>query len=335
MSDEVSRLPKKIEDIVFEDIIYDIPIELVDHDDSWNCRGKISGTECVSLSNDMRVNGQQTPGILRIYDEPKNGKPFGLVAGFRRFYATEILLCKKTYRATFKKNVSDDKAKAINFSENKERQQLNILQEAKVFEYFMRRGFTEKSMMDICNVNRGYIQPRVMLLKMGKEIQEWAAAGYLVAANLRDLYSYTNVEERRAAALEVVNKRKAGITKGVKIRKPKESKRPKGTIKTKRTPKQIQYLLEHLFNKKIPAGLHTRFASWCAGYITDDDLMGDIEEFAISPISCSKVVEAIQLCHDNFSQLTVIDMGEAIYDILKDFKGVQYERPYNGFPEDN
>ena len=119
-----------IEEIDFEDTVYDIPVELIDHDDDWNSRGKISAIECISLAKDIKLNGQQLPGQLRIYDTPIDGKPFGLISGFRRYYAVQTINCESTYRAVFKKDVSDFEAKALNYAENRERQNLNMLQEA-------------------------------------------------------------------------------------------------------------------------------------------------------------------------------------------------------------
>lgn len=327
---------KVIKNIVFEDQIYDIPRDEIYANEKWNCRGSITATDVLQLAISIATNGQEQPGQLRLpyLDEDTKGKPYVLIAGFRRLRACFVKDIP-TYRGIFKKDISPVDAMALNFSENNDRKNLNLLQEAKVFQRFVDAGLNQYQIMEALGITRGYLQPRLSLLKLSTDIQEYAAAGLIGCMNIRDLYSFTDPVERSAAAKQYVDNKKIGV-KGIGIAIPKKSKLKKEEMRMRRTPKQATDFLKHLFYQKIPMGFYSRILAWSVGRVKDVEIFEDITAYAESPMNSEEIINFINETHQIVKEDVYIDPGEVGESLLKhlsNFKGVIYEKPENGFPK--
>jgi len=325
---------KEDEEIIFDDHVYNIPVDMICATDVLNhSRGAITGQECALLMSSLQSEGQHTPGIVRLCDEEervKYGAKFALVAGFRRFFAIKNLLCWPTYRATIKHEMSQEAARILNWSENQNRSDLNLMQKARYFEWFIKRGWTEQRIIDAHpGLNRGYIQPLCMLLKMSPLIQEMAAQGYLKATDVRKLNSFVDSREREEAATKFKRQKDCGITKPF-IKLSEKTKRDRRTLKAKHSPKQIQDLLKYMYMKNIPYSLWGRMAAWCGGQISDLEFSEDVQEFCDHPGHNTELLDYLLTINEHSNPEEV---GKKIINFCVQHEKIQFDLPPTGFPE--
>lgn len=253
--------------------MYEISVEDINADASWNCRGQILPQEVFELSTSIANNGQLMPGIGRIV----NGR-VELVAGFRRFEAVRINRLP-TYKIIIRLDITEEEAQMVNFTENLNRTDLTILQEAKAIEKFERKGWSREKIASKIGKGDGWVQVRLMLLYMPEEIQEAAHKGKLTLMNIRDLNGFTSPSEMVSAFKDLMDRKDTG-EKAPKVRKPSVSKQNRAIMCKQRGKNDINALQSHMAFFGLPPGLHTRCLAWASGYISDVDLAVDIKEYA-------------------------------------------------------
>lgn len=265
-----------------------ILLEEIHVDQSFNCRGTISPLSVTDLAASIEANGLIQPIVLRIFktDEDNFNKKYKLVAGFRRYAACKLLEFS-TIKAIVHDNISEEHAQFINFSENLNRRDLSILEEAKTLEGFCRKinpmtgaCYTEKEIMSELNVSRGWLQPRMHLMKLPKDVHELAHKGFLTATAIRDLNRYQSVDELHAEIRRLKDKslRAEGIIT-LKIRKPTTgAKRNPANIPKQRKRKECNRVLDHLSEIGFTDHGILWGIAWAAGNISDNELLIHIKK---------------------------------------------------------
>lgn len=245
-------------------------------DDTFNCRGQISPVSVADLASSIKEKGLQFPIAVQPAGDVKTQMPPGfdyrIIAGHRRFKACKILGWE-TVPAMVKTGLSEVDARILNLSENLNRMDLNILQEALALKHLQEAGLPRDIVAKALNKSSGWVQVRFNLLTLPPEIQQEAAAGILNQFQIKSIYSLDTAEEQYAAVRKI---------KEAKIRGEKPDPVGKKKVKTatiaKERKKHEMVEMSELMAKSIGYGIHTRALAWASGHISSADLFRDIQK---------------------------------------------------------
>ena len=255
-----------------------IPLEEIHYDESFNCRGAITPLDVVDLAKDIDLRGLIQPVVVR----PDTSNPkykYLLIAGYRRFTAFKVL-GKAGIPAVINDTIEDEMdARLFNLSENLQRKELNIYQEAKALEKLMMLGLGEFEAAGKLNKSRGWIQIRYMVLKLPDEIQQEIAAGFFNQPQIRDIYTHFS-RHGKEASFVVAREFKDDKIKGRKgtRRKPKKDTEKEAKAKRHRNRAEI-FDAQDRVREDHGNSIITRTLAWCAGEITSHDFDRAIAEF--------------------------------------------------------
>ena len=247
-------------------------------DDQFNCRGSIAPIDVADLAKSIQANGLQFPISVQPRADVKTFMPEGfryrIVAGHRRFKACKVL-SMKDIPAFVREGLTEVAARILNLSENFDRKDLNILQEALALKGLYEAGLPRDSVARELNKSSSWVQVRYNLLTLPPEIQQEAAAGILNQYQIKQLYSLDTHEEM----FEAVRKIKDAKVRGDKVDSVGKKKPQSTTVKKIRLRPQMFEMME-LMGKSIGYGLHTRVLAWSCGEIMTAELFNDIKEYA-------------------------------------------------------
>lgn len=243
-------------------------------DAEFNCRGDIAPIDVTDLSRSMAQHGLQLPIEVQPYDlehQRETGKLYRLICGHRRLKAAQLLKWAQI-PAIVKRNLTDAQARVRNLTENLNRKDLNIFQEAKALQNLRTAGMGQEQVSAELNKSRGWVQVRFMLLDLQPEIQQEAAAGLLNQEQIRDLYTLRHEPDRQAEAVRAIKEAREKGERVVKI-KP----RPKSQhSKAHQSRPAIFAMIDHI-GDNLGMNLATRCLAWAAGEISEFELYFDIE----------------------------------------------------------
>jgi ParB family chromosome partitioning protein len=254
--------------------VLDVLLTDIHADIDFNCRGVIAPIDVVDLARSIDNQGLIQPVVISPYDEDKQketGFKYLLIAGYRRYKAHQVLE-RKDIKSIVREGLNETSARILNLAENLDREDLNILQEAKAISRLKELNVTEMDTAKELNKSRGWVQVRFMLLDLPNEIQQEAAAGFLTQTDIRSLYSLGTRDERLGAAKRIKEAKQRGqnkISKAVAVVKKKSDKR------VRKRP-EIFSMMEHA-SGIIGNGLYSRAFAWCAGEISDHEFLMDIK----------------------------------------------------------
>lgn len=274
MTDLKDLIPEAVEDV---SVVKHVPLTDIHANDNFNCRGVIAPIDVVDLMKSIQNTGKLIqPLSVRVYDEKNQalfGKPYGLLAGYRRFKAVSILGWKSV-SCVILDNISDVQARVINLTENLKRKDLNMVQEAKSIEQFFYLNFNRREIGDMIGQSDGWVQVRCMILELQSEIQEVIAAGLLNQTQIRNIHSMPKEKRVEAVrAVKVAKERGEGSTIITQtLSKKKNTKRRRSTV-------EIFQLMNDI-RATIGPSVITRALAWANGEITDGDLYTDLKAYA-------------------------------------------------------
>ena len=259
-----------------------VPLSNILVDEEFNCRKKITPIDVVDLAKDIAQNGLLQPVIVaeQTAEQFADTKcAYKLIAGFRRFKAhivnkVDSILCSVHPGGV----ISELDARYLNLSENLNRQDLNMLQEAWALKELFEAGATEFKAMERLGKSRGWIQVRFMLLKLPEEVQLEVAAGFITQPQLRELYKLHRKgtkDELYAAIRKIKNAKLRG--EQPPVIQPPASKIAK--VKKHRLRNEVFEMMSHIQNA-IGNNFGTRCLAWASGEITNIELIEDIQEAA-------------------------------------------------------
>ena len=261
--------------------VQNINVKDVYADDHFNCRGEITPTDLVELAKDIDQKGLIQPIILSALTEERQqetGKKYLLVAGYRRFYAVSKVLRGSTILGIVRDELVDElSARLFNLSENLQRKQLTILQEAKAIEGLRKLNLAREVISKKVGKSPGWVQIRIMLLELPHDLQVEIDTHQIKQSAIRDVYTMYKYHGRDAAVDAVRKLKDAKIAgKDANVKKHIDK-----SLKTKRVrgKGEIMDMMEHL-QQTIQNGLHTRILAWVGGEINDLEIYESIEEYA-------------------------------------------------------
>ncbi|MDE1971368.1 MAG: ParB/RepB/Spo0J family partition protein [Patescibacteria group bacterium] len=257
----------------------DVLIKEIFSDPSFNCRGKdITPGSVADLAQDIST----CPGGLlqRILIEPytyadKPNIKYRVIAGNRRYAACKLLQwthipCKVITGLT------EDQAEIINLNENIKRKELNILQEAKAIDKMLARGQSPAFIAKRLDVYQTWVDARIALLKLPKDVQEEAASGTIKQSHIQQLVQLKN--QNLEKMYEAVRAIKNGSREDKKI-VLKPDMTDKLGVKVDREFRNMSdvFKIQDLIQDAIGSNLGARALAWVIGEISVYDFLKDIK----------------------------------------------------------
>ncbi len=253
--------------------VYDIPMEWVYADDDFNCRGLIDPGDVLELAKDIETNGLTQPIIVQPWTslgKPSDAdKHFRIVAGYRRFRAHRLNRAE-TIRALIREGLADLDARILNLSENVQRRDLNIMQEAKALDHFRRAGWDKGGIARKIGMSRGWVEVRYMLLELPRDIQKEAEAGLLTQEQIRKVHELgvLGTEEDQFAYVRSIKDQKMGVRKTEPKAETRNAKRVRG--------KEEMFELQDQIRESIGNNLATRAIAYATGEIDDNEMYSSL-----------------------------------------------------------
>lgn len=258
-----------------------IPLIEIHADHDFNCRGPISPIDVADLAKDLKEHGQLQPVVITQYSPDQQavtGKKYRLIAGFRRFTATRVVGSAKIW-ATCHQVKDESEAMFINLRENLQRKDLNIMQEALALRKFIQAGLVEERIMEELGQTRGWVQVRVMLLKLPQEIQAEVQVGTINQVEIRDLYTIAK-KAGKEECIKAAKDLKECKFKGGKGKMILDKHKKKLGQDPKRLRQKVDMIaLQDRIREMCGNGVHTRILAWCAGEISDGDIEQTLREY--------------------------------------------------------
>jgi ParB family chromosome partitioning protein len=243
-------------------------------DSEFNCRGTIAAITVQDLARDIREKGLLQPIIVSELAVPTDdGKRYKTIAGHRRLKACQVNEMVEI-DATIRSNLSEVDALAINLNENIQRQDLNILQEAKAIAKLVAILKTVKTAA-LLQKSVNWVQTRMNLLELPYEIQEEASAGMLTTSHINQLVKMKSKEEQFDAVKKIKKAKETGeklVTVGVKTEKASEAKRTRGKVEL--------LAMQTFIRETVGNCLATRTLAWAGGEINDFELFSSLKAYA-------------------------------------------------------
>lgn len=203
--------------------VYLVPLIHIYVDHAFNCRGHFTHAQVFDLARDIEENGQLVPLVIQpMEDVPPEERPdpcfwpYRLIAGHRRYVGIDAWTPLETAKCTIEYGLSRLRARALNFTENLQRKDLNLLEEAQG----LRNTWGDEEIKDVSRWVRKpkrWVQIRRDLMRMPEYVQKKAAAGTLSEYDIETLAGVPDNQLEEVYQKLVVSKRKknsAPVVKG-------------------------------------------------------------------------------------------------------------------------
>jgi ParB family chromosome partitioning protein len=207
------------------DIVYKIPVREIYVDSFFNCRGFFDPISVQDLASSIRDHGLIEPIVVQpvadMDTHPSDLKPehkWRLVAGHRREAAVRQFLQWDTIPARVFSGMTKEQAQTLNFLENLDRQDLNMLQEAQAI-HRMWPDVTEKSICRRLKKNMVWVYVRVRLIDLSDAIQQAAASKRLTQRDVEFIAREPDYDEQQRLFQGILD---------VKAKKTRDGPRRKG-----------------------------------------------------------------------------------------------------------
>lgn len=247
---------------------FEIPLKDILYDESFNCRGKFTIQSITELAGSIKDIGLQFPVAVQPWEDR-----FRLLAGHRRFKAVETLLKWETIPAIVFKGLNEHQARLLNFTENLERKDLTIMEEARALDALYPDGISlRKASKELKRPTR-WIHIRIRLLNLPDKVQMKAALGLLSAVNIEAICQLPE-DKQIAAAESIVQFKEMKSKKGTRRSIPVSR-----SFRHKKTKAQLSKMTAVLINAGVN-GLPPRLMAWAAGYLSDAKIKKDIKRHA-------------------------------------------------------
>ena len=261
--------------ILTEYTTYGIPMTKILIDSDFNCRGRFLPESVTSLTENIRDTGLKFPVIVQPWTETPD-YDFRLVAGFRRFAACKRLGMDEIPAMVTDRDISEFEVHKLNFVENLERQDLNILQEAVGIRKLFPLGETAATISKELKRPSPWVYRRMGLLNLPHSVQLIFASGRLSQRDLDTVLSYK--DDPGAAQTVAQSLLKATKESPAQVRKVRQGlQRGRYVADSRRKKAEIAEMIDRMFTLGVD-GLPTRVAAWCAGTVSTEKLISDLEK---------------------------------------------------------
>ncbi len=261
-------------DYPVSDAIYEIPLQEIHASDDFNCRDIFTVASVRGLCESIKELGKLIEPIIvqPMEDVPQServsSKKWRVVAGHRRFKAVQLIPWN-TIASRIVTGLTAIEAARLNLLENIERENLNIMEEARSLEKVWKDA-DEKELSKKIKRPVKWIRVRRLLVELPEEIQQAAASGRLSQYDIEFIGSAE--ERRRVTVAEQILAKKAGKQVSSPRAKNKVYKKSK-----QRSGQEIRQMLVHIMElSKIHKWDASQVAStlaWVLGNISTKELL--------------------------------------------------------------
>ena len=257
-------------------------IDLVDihADDEFNCRDTITPSDVVELAKDIQEHGLLQPVTVRRYSDlerAEHGHEYKLIAGFRRYMAHKVLQAPAIEAIPRNDILTEADERLFNLSENLQRTELTILEEARAIAVLRELGVTEAACGKKLSKSRGWVQVRYMLLTLPEPVQQEIGGGLIPQSAIRDLYTlHKRTGNEDNEVFDAVKELKDAKIKG---RKAKNINPDQAKAKRQRKKPELFTLLGHI-GDTFGFGMTTKVLAWAGGEVSDDELFEFMANYA-------------------------------------------------------
>jgi ParB family transcriptional regulator, chromosome partitioning protein len=179
----------------------EIQLELIDRN-PFQTRGKVEEAALAELAASIKEQGVIQPIVVR----PVPGGRFQLMAGERRWMASQRA-GKQTIPAVIR-TASDEQAMEITIIENLQREDLNVVEQARAYERLSKEfGLTQEQMAQKTGKDRTSVSNFLRLLKLPPPIQQEIEKGTLSFGHAKALMMLPNPELMIKCAQQIEKKK--------------------------------------------------------------------------------------------------------------------------------
>ena len=152
------------------------------------------------LTQSIKEKGILQPILVR-----KQGEAYELIAGERRYRAANLLNLKEI--PVIVRNVDDRDSLELALIENIQRENLNVIEEARAYKYLVDKfSVTQEELSDVLGKARATVANILRLLKLPQEIQEEIKKGRISYAHGRALLEVQDVNQQRKLVQDIISK---------------------------------------------------------------------------------------------------------------------------------
>ena len=255
--------------------LFDCPLDLIYVDEAWNCRDAFTEQSVAELAQQIRADKLQHPIQVQPAVDVLHGIPLGfeyrLIAGFRRLAAVTLLKWP-TVPAFLRVGLSEDEARRVNFTENIERQDLTMMEQAKGLARMYPKNTPVETICKQLNKTRGWVKARLGLLSMPLLIQQEVQKGALSQYDVEKLARLP--ADAQLQALEKLNQLKEvharpGRKVTLRLADPRRRR-----SKTEMIDKAVD-----VSTRLGGEGPWSYVLAWAAGMISDEELDSAIDNW--------------------------------------------------------
>lgn len=164
-------------------------------------RGQFDQASLEELAQSIRQQGLLQPLLVRTIGENQ----FEILAGERRWRASRLAECKTV--PVIVKSVSDQEANIIALVENLQREDLNVLEQARAMDRLMQDGaLTHQQVAEVLGKSRSAVSNILRLLSLPAFIQQLVASGDLDMGHARAILILDERAQIEAAKLIIEKK---------------------------------------------------------------------------------------------------------------------------------
>lgn len=261
-------------EVLSEYQVQDVPLKLIYSDPFFNCRQeKITPFDVQDLAKDIERHGLTQPIVVQPWSQRSPFK-YRVVVGNRRYQAFRNLN-RECIPAIIRTDIDETQARVLNLSENIQRKDLNVYQEAKAMEYFLLQGMTRDEIAQKLDVSTGWVQIRATVLQLPFEVQKEVAAGFITQTQIKDIYSLKDRDKMFEAVRHIKDQKLKDDKKTIVIKKPPKKKDP--VKKSIQNIDSIVQMLDYTVDVLGPS-LTTRILAWAVGNVSTQEILDDIKD---------------------------------------------------------
>lgn len=244
--------------------VFAIPMDSIYIEDGFNCRDAFPPNSVRSLAKSIGESGLQNP-IFVVGREDR----FQLIAGHRRFLAVKWFVGWEDIPCRVLSGLDAQTLQVINFVENLERQDLNIVEEADTLPKLWPNGYPPvKEMATALGKSRNWIDIRIKVNELEDNIKDLATAGVFNNTDIRRLTQF-KPEERQKLVQGILKTKRSN-------RRYKISQDMLGKHK-RRTNAEVKMMLSRMMRLDM-SGLPVRLLAWTLGHIDTADIDKELRE---------------------------------------------------------
>lgn len=181
------------------------------------------------LSSSIKQHGVFTPILVK-----KSIQGYDLIAGERRLRASKLAGLKDIPAIIV--DFDDQEMMEIALLENIQREDLNVIEEAKAYEKLIQRlGYTQEQLAHRVGKSREHITNLLRLLKLPEDVQEYVVSKQLSMGHVRALLGLKTEANMHKVA-------KQAIDQGLSVRKVEQIVKDTNNKKTIEKPKEDIYV---------------------------------------------------------------------------------------------